>query len=256
MYTLCSLDSSYGGRPLTQFGVRAVERWSEGNPHWKPATRHLYLSTARMFAEWLAKRKFAPGGWFDQIVMPRKPKPLPRPIAPDDVERLLAVSPDSRATLIITLQWRLGLRCAGVANLRVEDIDHIGGTLIVREKFDQERRLPILPDVRHALDGYLHEFPAKTGPLLRSRPKPWRGLTAGYISELVADLMSDAGVKARPGDGRGAHALRHSCLTEVAEATPDPFVLAELAGWASIQTAAHYVRRASTERVRAALEAR
>ena len=43
----------------------------------------------------------------------------------------LQVAPDSRARLIVTLQWRLGLRCCGVANLRVEDIDFIGSTITV-----------------------------------------------------------------------------------------------------------------------------
>lgn len=256
MYTLYSLDRSFGARPLTQFGARAVERWSEAHPEWKPGTRHTYLSIVRSFVEWLAKRRLIPRGVFDEIHMPRKPKPSPRPIARDDVTRLLNVAPDSRARLIVTLQWCLGLRCIGCANLCVEDVDHIALTVTVREKYGQERRLPLLPDVRTALDRYLAEHPATSGPLLRSRLHPWRGLTPAYVGELVARWMVTAGVKAKPGDGRGAHALRHSCLTEVAAATPDPWVLAELAGWASISTASYYVRRASTERVRAALEAR
>lgn len=256
IYTLWSLDESFGDRPLAQFGARAVERWSEQHPKWKPGTRHTYLSTVRSFCEWLVKRKLITARVFDEVVMPRKPKPAPRPIPRDDVTRLLAVAPDSRAQLIITLQWSLGLRCIGVANLRIEDIDFVGHFVTVREKYGQERRLPLLPDVRTALDRHLAEHPATSGPLLRSRIQPWRGLTPAYVGELVARWMLAAGVKARPGDGRTAHALRHSCLTEVAEHSPDPWVLAELAGWSSIQTASYYVRRASTDRVRAALEAR
>lgn len=256
MYTLYSLDRSFGERPLVQFSARAVERWSEQHPQWKPGTRHTYLSTVRVFVVWLAKRRVIAPGTFDDIAMPRKPKPAPRPIAREDIARLLAVAPDSRALLVITLQWSLGLRCIGVSNLLVEDIDFIGGTVTVREKYGQERRLPLLPEVRIVLDRFLAEYPATSGPLLRSRLHPWRGLTPAYVGELVARWMVLAGVKAKPGDGRGAHALRHSCLTEVAEASPDPWVLAELAGWADISTASYYVRRASTDRVRAALEAR
>ena len=256
MYTLYSLDASFAARPLDQFGARAIERWSEQHPQWKPGTRHTYLSTVRTFVEWLVRRKVVPSGVFDDIHMPRKPKPSPRPIPRDDVALLLAVAPDSRARLIVTLQWRLGLRCCGVANLRIEDVDFIGSAVTVREKYGQERRLPLLPDVRTVLAAFLAENPATSGPLLRSRIHPWRGLTPAYVGELVARWMLTAGVKARPGDGRTAHALRHSCLTEVAEHSPDPWVLAELAGWSSIQTASYYVRRANTDRIRTALEQR
>ena len=55
------------------------------------------------------------------------------------------------------------------------------------------------------------------------------------------------------GDGRSAHALRHTALTELAESSGDAFLEQELAGWASPATATHYVRRASTERLREAM---
>jgi hypothetical protein len=45
-------------------------------------------------------------------------------------------------------------------------------------------------------------------------------------------------------------------LTETAVACGDAWTVAEFAGWADISTAAFYVQKASTDRVRAALEAR
>lgn len=197
------------------------------------------------------------GDPFEGVKLPRRPRPQPRPLPDADVARLLAATPDARARLIVHLQWGLGLRCVGVSNLRIEDIDTVAGVLIVREKRDAERRLPITPPIATALAAYLAEAPpATSGPLIRSMTNSTVGIGAARIGSLVAGWMSDAGVKQRPGDGRSAHALRHTCLTEVAEACGDAFIVAELAGWASISTAAHYVRRATTERVRSALEQR
>jgi integrase/recombinase XerC len=135
----------------------------------------------------------------------------------------------------------------------VEDVDLEARTLSVVEKGDVERRLPITNEVLRAIDMYLFELPATSGPLLRSARNGYEPIQAASIGRLVADWMRAAGVKRRPYDGVSAHALRRTALTEVAVATGDPFVLAELAGWASISTASHYVQRASTERVRNAL---
>lgn len=252
-YILRSLDNSFGARPLNQFGSRAIERWLEQHPNWKAGTRHTYLGQVRVFANWLRRRRLIERDAFEEISMPRRPRPSPRPLPRDDIYRILSVAPNTRARLIITLQWSLGLRCLGVANLRVEDVDYIGKAITVREKYGNERRLPLTQEVSDALRAYLDEHPTSSGPLVRSLRHSWAGISASYVSWLVAGWMQTAGVKARPFDGRGAHALRHTCLTEVAEANGDPFVLAELAGWADISTAANYVRRASVERVRNAL---
>lgn len=255
-YTLRSLDKSFGDRPLALFGARAIERWSEQNPHWKRSTRNTYLSAVREFCRWLRKRKLIKSDPFAEMVMPRRPRPSPRPLPRADIAALLAAVPDSRARLIIHLQWGLGLRCIGCANLKVEDIDVVAKSVHVTEKGGHQRMLPLTNEVYGALDRYLWDHPATSGPLLRSFTDPWAGLGAAHIGNMIRRWMTTAGIKRRPWDGVSAHALRRTALTETAVACGDAFVVAELAGWASISTAAHYVRRATTERVRAALEAR
>jgi integrase len=64
--------------------------------------------------------------------------------------------------------------------------------------------------------------------------------------------MRDAGVKHYSYDGRSAHSLRHTALTDLAESSGDAFLVQELAGWSS----PHCARRASTERLREALAKR
>jgi len=254
-YTLISLDESFGDRPLNTLGLRAIERWSETHPEWKASTRYTYMGQAREFCRWMVRRKLIRTDPFAEMRFPRRPRPAPKPISRADIAVLLAHVPDARARLIIHLQWGLGLRCAGCSNLRVEDIDLIAKTLHIYEK-GAERNLPITPHVEAEIDRYLWLHPATSGPLLRSYRRTWEGLTAGYIGIMVRRWMTEAGVKHSPYDGVHAHALRRTALTETAVACGDAFVVAEFAGWADISTAAHYVQRASTDRVRAALEAR
>ena len=255
-YTLASFTASFGARPLTQFGLRAVERWSGQHPEWRPSTRAVYLSTVRVFAAWMVRRKLVPGDALAELRLPRRPPPAPRPMPRTDTSELLENVPDARARLIVQLCYGAGLRCCGVDGLRVEDIDFVGRTMHVTEKGGHQRRLPLMPDIEHAIADYLTEHPSTSGPLIRSYTRPWAPLSAQHVGSLVGRWMRSCGVKHAAGDGRGAHALRHTALTETADACGDPWVLQELAGWASISTAAFYVRRASTERVRAALEAR
>lgn len=255
-YILLSLDASYGDRSLAMFGTRAIERWSAANPHWGRSTRNTYLGQARVFCRWMLRRKLITADPFADMRLPRRPRPSPKPITRTDIARLIATVPDARARVIVHLQWGLGLRCIGCANLQIENIDLTTKTLYVVEKNGEERFLPVEPHVEAEIDRYLWLFPGSSGPLLRNYTRPWEGLTAKYIGRLVAEWMKEAGVKRRPFDGMSAHGLRRTALTEVAEATGDAFIVQELAGWASPATAAHYVRRASTERVRLALEQR
>lgn len=255
-YCLSSLDKTFGRRPFDKLTRVAIERWSEANPQWKPSTRAVYYSYTHEFARWLLRRKVISHDPFAGVRTPRRPRPTPRPIPHDAATGLLAALPDNRARLIVTLLYSLGLRCCGVSNLRVDDVDWIAQTVHVNEKGGNERVLPLMPDVAAVVGAYLAEHPASSGPLVRSYTQPWKGIGPQRIGALVSKWMSEAGVKARAFDGRNAHALRHSALTAVAQATGDVFVVMELAGWASPAHAATYVKRASTSKVRAALEAR
>lgn len=255
-YALASLDKSFGNRPLEQFGPRAIERWLEQR-NWRASTRVTYIGYGRQFCRWLVKRKHIAVDPFLDLKAPRRPRPAPRPIPRGDTRLLWDVLPDARARLIYQLLYGMGMRCCGVASLRIEDIDFIGKTLFITEKGGHSRRLPLMPDVELAIADYMARIPAgSSGPLIRSTTQPWLPMTPSYIGKLVAGWMRAAGVKRSAMDGRNAHALRHSALTEVAEATGDAFIVQELAGWSSAAMAASYVRAASTDRLRGALTLR
>jgi integrase len=256
-YSLASLDKSFGNRPINQFGTRAVERWLESHK-WRASTRVTYIAQARMFCRWLLKQKVIAVDPFLELRSPRRPRPAPRPVPRGEAALLWDVLPDARARLIYQLLYGMGMRCCGVSSLRIEDIDFVGKTLFITEKGGHSRRLPLMPAVEIAIADYMARNPAagNSGPLIRSTTKPWAPVGAGHIGKMVATWMRAAGVKRSAMDGRNAHALRHSALTEVAEATGDAFIVQELAGWSSAAMAASYVRAASTDRLRGALTLR
>jgi integrase/recombinase XerC len=59
------------------------------------------------------------------------------------------------------------------------------------------------------LESYLHDEPAHAGPLIRSYVNPHKGISARYISSMVAELMGFAGL------AHTAHALRHTAATDM-----------------------------------------
>jgi integrase/recombinase XerD len=107
---------------------------------------------------------------FRQVKPPKSKRRPPRALSPDQVAALLAVVPDVRARLIVLLMVQQGLRCAGVASLRAEDVDLAGRWMRVREKNGHERTLWITDECAEALTLYLGRWPVASGPLVRA----WR----------------------------------------------------------------------------------
>lgn len=96
--------------------------------------------------------------------------------------------------------------------------------------------MPLLGPTVAALDRYLAEHPATSGPLIRSYVRPWMGLSADYIGAVVTDVFWAAGVKNAPYDGNSGHALRHTAATETIDEMGDPRYAQELLGHAQLST--------------------
>lgn len=254
-YTLADFADSFGRRPLDQLGVAAVERWLASHPEWQPGTRATAFYRARSFCRWMLARGYIHRDPFAGVEPPPRPRPNPRPLSFPEFQQLRAACPDARAKLIVSLMYWLGLRCVEVSLLNVDDIDWRSKTVRVTGKGRRVRELPLVPQIELAINAYLREHPATNGPLIRSYTRPGR-LKAATISVNVRHWMLDAGVKHHAFDGRSAHAWRHTALTELAEATRDPYVVQEFAGHSDISTAMHYVRRADMSRLRDGLERR
>ncbi len=125
-------------------------------------TVHAYYRALRRFFNWLEKRQRLPGRNPVRVIEPpRLPKPYPRNIEADEVERLLTAVGDStwmdkRDRAIILFLWDTGVRAEELCNLEMRDLDLSRGKALIRNgKGHKDRVVPFGVRVRGALESWL-----------------------------------------------------------------------------------------------------
>lgn len=256
-YTLDTLCDSFGDRPPSALGRKAVDRWLETIADRAPATRRNYLSRARAFARYLMAEGLITRDPFAHVPSINQPRREPVTLTRTQIGQLHATLPDLRARLIVELMDGLGARCCEMANLHVEDYDPSHGRILLRGKAGHERTLSVPASTQALLEQYLDDTRLGTGPLIRSRNHPERGLIPATYSQYLRNWLWAAGVKRRALDGRSAHALRRTCGSELMEATGDIRVVQAVLGHARIETTArYYLRPVALTRMADAMAAR
>ncbi len=253
---LTSLDRSFGRRPMSQLNRRAIERWLETIGTRAPETRRNMLGTVRGFCRWLVREGVVDEDPCKDVARIRRPRTVPRAMPSADVGQLIDACPDQRARAIVALMVGCGLRCIEVSRLLIQDVDPAARTISVVGKGDHERVLPIPSFVHREVMDYLNVVGVPAGgPLIRAHRTP-AGLSAGTISTYVSRWMDDAGIKHGPYNGRSAHALRHTCASDVLDGGADLRTVQELLGHAQLSSTAIYLRRAHIGQLRDAMEGR
>jgi integrase/recombinase XerD len=145
---------------------------------------------------------------------------LPRPLTAAQVLALLeacdpAESVGSRDRAVIVVMRRMALRSAEIAALRLEDVDWVGGTVLVRGKAGRIDRMPLPTDVGEALVAYLRggrpATPART--VFVRAVAPFTPLGRSSVSAIVARAARRAGLGTVHG-----HRLRHTAASETLNA--------------------------------------
>jgi site-specific recombinase XerD len=192
-------------------------------------SRCTYLAALAAFFRF-ARRQYGINDPTLDIVRPKLPRYLPRPIADADLEHAFAVAkPKMRAWLALMAFG--GLRCLEVARLTREDVRDKADPpmLIVFGKGNKERAVPLNVHVERALR--LHGMP-RTGPLFFTRYG--KQVSPETVSHEVARFFKNEGI------GATAHQLRHWFATQVYASTRDLRLTQELLGHASTQTTSVY----------------
>ena len=198
------------------------------------------LSAARHFL------RFALGDDATLPVMkgPRVPRSLPRPVNPDDV---LALADDvaenakdiwigARDWALLLLLYGSGLRVSEATGL-MGDILPLGSTLRVTGKRNKTRIVPLLEQVRTAIQEYLALCPYTAGA---DQPL-FRGAQGGPLSPaLVRRAVQGARTRLGLSDRTTPHALRHSFATHLLAGGADLRSLQELLGHASLSSTQVY----------------
>ncbi|MBO9622270.1 MAG: tyrosine recombinase XerC [Sphingomonas sp.] len=198
------------------------------------------LSAVRGFLKFAAGE----GSELPRLRGPRVKKGIPRPIAPHEAVALAeAVSEEASEPWIAARDWAVLLLLYG-AGLRIGEavgltgaVLPLGETMSVTGKRAKTRIVPLLPQVRAAIEDYARLCPygtARDAPLFRgAKGGP---LPPGMIRKAVRSARTALGLSERT----TPHALRHSFATHLLGRGADLRALQELLGHASLSSTQVY----------------
>lgn len=207
------------------------------------------LSNASAARELSAVRSFlqfagGEGAELPRLRGPRVKKGVPRPISPQEAVALAeTVSEEAREPWIAARDWAVLLLLYG-AGLRIGEavgltaaILPLGETLSVTGKRNKTRLVPLLPQVRAAIEAYAQACPYALG---RDAPL-FRGAKGGPLSPgIIRTSVRSARAMLGLSDRTTPHALRHSFATHLLGRGADLRALQELLGHASLSSTQIY----------------
>jgi integrase/recombinase XerC len=203
------------------------------------------LSAIRTFHRWLDRRLGIANPTIALVRGPRVTPSLPRPVTEDQARGLLSepgLDPDredweaARDQALLTLLYGCGLRISEGLALTRADIP-LSMTIRVTGKGGKTRMVPVLPEVREAIDAYLAAVPFPLQPTdLLFRAKRGGPFSARHAQAMVQLLRGRLGLP----ESATPHALRHSFATHLLGAGADLRSIQELLGHASLSTTQRY----------------
>jgi len=204
-----------------------------------PRTINCHLTAVRKFYEYLIEQ----GGLNLENPVPRGfalrlPKPLPKHLKAEQVDRLFSVVKKPRDKAIFCLMLRTGLRVSEVTSLCFEDIDFKRGRILVQQGKGRKGRVVYMSkDVLRAFVDYIecrpsskdeHVFLVEKGPL-RGHP-----LSVRSIQKNMKHYAEKVGMEATP------HNLRHTMATDMLNAGASLSTIQDLLGHRSVVTTQRY----------------
>ncbi len=204
------------------------------------------LSAMRSFLRFAIAQSGDPDAAIPRLRGPKAKRSLPRPVSPDEAVQLAHTVAErdapawvqARDLAVLLLLYGAGLRIGEATGLTGE-IFPLGETLRLTGKGGKVRIVPILPQVRAALENYAELSPYKP---IKGEPI-FRGLRGGPLSPaLIRRAVQNARVTLGLPDTATPHALRHSFATHLLGAGADLRSLQELLGHASLSSTQIYTQ--------------
>lgn len=160
--------------------------------------------------------------------------------------------PSPRDQALALVPFYAGARIGEIVALDVDDVARSArkGVLRILGKGQRVRHVPIHPQLRSALTGWLDEradWPgAKTSPALFLNQRGQR-LSVRGAHDIVTAIAAAAGLD----DNATVHTLRHTFATTLVRGGTDLVIVAELLGHARLETTRAYTRPSAEDRTRA-----
>lgn len=177
---------------------------------------------------------------------PKISRKLPKVLTPDQVDKLLAVIPNSnkgkRQRAIVMVMLGCGLRVSEVCNLTSADYNPGRHTLYIQmSKGDRDRFVPMNRTVEGCIEDWLSVAPDSKWLFCS-----WKGTQAisRNINQMVHDISKAANVWLQDGADKKPvhpHALRHTYATELLNKGMSIVDIGKLLGHSDISTTQIYL---------------
>ena len=229
--------------PLEQATVEKVDAYIDylHRKRMHPASINLYLVIIRVFYDYLRYEERV------DLTNPvkrnrrlRVPKPLPRSLRDQEVERLFGVIKVKRDMAMFKLMLRCGLRVEEVSNLSLGDIDLKRRRIIVQQgKGGKDRVVYISDDAHDALIAYLKfrsHHRVKKVFLVEKGTYKGQPISVRGIQKRIEYYGKKAGLKV------SCHRLRHTMATQLLNAEAEVETIQDLLGHNWITTTQRYCK--------------
>lgn len=232
---------------LERYQAHLYHRLKENGEPLSITSQRNHITSFKSFFAWMARSNHALYNPASEIPVPRLSRRLPKHVlSVSEVERVLALADPKtplgiRDRALLETLYSTGLRRMELVALKLFDIDHDRGTLMVREgKGRRQRVVPIGDRALRWIDKYLREVrpgilaPPDEGYLfLTHRGGPFE---KSSLTEMVRVYID----RAELGKKGAVHLLRHSCATLMLEGGADVRYVQALLGHAKLETTQLY----------------
>jgi integrase/recombinase XerC len=219
------------------------------------ASRARSLSGLKNLLSWLDKNSILHNAAINTVRSPKLPRKLPRPLQEGQTFDLLDNAGINakldwigyRDRALFTLLYGAGLRIDEALSLNISDIPPQGQPLRITGKGRKQRIVPLLDQIRDALQIYLDQSPfpqEKTTPIFVG--KQGKRLHQGVAQKSMRDLRASLGLP----ETATPHALRHSFATHLLQKGANLREIQELLGHASLSTTQRYTDINAEELIR------
>lgn len=173
----------------------------------------------------------------------KEPVKVPLVLSQQEIKRILAMAPSTKARVMLSLAYGCGLRAGEVVRLKVGDIDSAQNIVrIVQSKGRKDRNVMLPSDLLGLLRDWWKERPTIQD---RNVAKDTRFIFPGYngkhlSARQISRLFKEAAKAAAISKPVTLHTLRHSFATHLLERGVDIRVIQALLGHSKLTTTARY----------------
>jgi site-specific recombinase XerD len=229
--------------PLEQATVEKVDAYIDylHRKRMHPASINLYLVIIRVFYDYLrCEERVDLTNPVKRNRRLRVPKPLPRSLRDQEIEKLFGVIKGKRDIAMFKLMLRCGLRVEEVSNLSLGDIDLKRRRIIVQQgKGGKGRVVYISDDAHDALGAYLKirsHYRVKKVFLVEKGTYKGQPISIRGIQKRIEYYAQKTGLKV------SCHRLRHTMATQLLNAEAEVETIQDLLGHNWITTTQRYCK--------------